>query len=124
MPPASGPELSVAGRWFGVDDIGEGVTRITEPHLSELVSANLWWIRGQRRDVLVDTGLGVASLRRHVPEVFEHDTLAVVSHSHLDHTGGAHEFDHVAVHELEAPALASPPPASLHARTEMELLGL
>jgi glyoxylase-like metal-dependent hydrolase (beta-lactamase superfamily II) len=124
MPPAPGPELSVAEPWYAVDDVGEGVTRLTEPHLSGLVSANLWWIRGRRHDVLVDTGLGVASLRRHLPEVFEHDTLAVVSHSHLDHTGGAHEFAHVAVHELEALALASPPPASLDARTEMELLGL
>lgn len=124
MPPAPGPELSVAEAWYAVDDVGEGVTRLTEPHLSGLVSANLWWIRGRTHDVLVDTGLGVASLRSHLPEVFEHDTLAVVSHSHLDHTGGAHEFAHVAVHELEAPALASPPPASLDARTEMELLGL
>jgi glyoxylase-like metal-dependent hydrolase (beta-lactamase superfamily II) len=100
------------------------VTKLTEPHLSGLVSANLWWIRGQRHDVVVDTGLGVASIRKHLPEVLDHDTLAVISHSHLDHTGGAHEFTHVAVHQLEAGALTSPPPASLHPRTEMQLLGL
>jgi glyoxylase-like metal-dependent hydrolase (beta-lactamase superfamily II) len=122
MQPGSG--LAVADPWFGVEDVGEGVTRLTEPHLSGLVSANLWWIRGRRHDVVVDTGLGVASLRHHLPEVFEHDTLAVISHTHLDHTGGAHEFDRVAVHELEAPAMGSPPPASLDPRTEMELLGL
>jgi len=116
--------LAVAAPWFGVDDVGEGVTRVTEPHLSDLVSANLWWIRGRTHDVLVDTGLGVASLRQHLPEVLEHDTLAVISHSHLDHTGGAHELDHVAVHALEADAIGSPPPASLHPRTELELLGL
>lgn len=116
--------LPVATDWFGVEDVGEGVTKVTEPHLSELVSANLWWIRGQRHDVLVDTGLGVASLHRHLPEAFEHDTLAVVSHTHLDHTGGAHEFGHVAVHQLETAAMATPPPASLHALTELELLGL
>ena len=116
--------LPVAQDWFGVEDVGEGVTKVTEPHVDDLVSANLWWIRGQRHDVVVDTGLGVASLRRHLPAAFEHDTLAVVSHTHLDHTGGAHEFGHVAVHALEADALASPPPVSLHPRTEMELLGL
>ncbi|HEX4685887.1 MAG TPA: hypothetical protein VH228_03835, partial [Nocardioides sp.] len=58
--------LPVVPDWFQVDDVGEGVTRVTEPHLSGLVSANLWWIRGQRHDVLVDTGLGVASLREHL----------------------------------------------------------
>jgi glyoxylase-like metal-dependent hydrolase (beta-lactamase superfamily II) len=118
------PDLPVVTDWFGVEDIGEGVTKVTEPHLSELVSANLWWIRGQRHDVLVDTGLGVASLRERLPEVLAHDTMAVVSHTHLDHTGGAHEFGQVAVHDLETAALAVPPPASLRTRTEMDLLGL
>ena len=117
-------DLPVADVWFGVEDVGEGVTRLTEPHVDGLVSANLWWIRGQKHDVVVDTGLGVASLRQHLPEVLAHDTLAVVSHSHLDHAGGAHEFDSVAVHALEADAVVSPPRASLHARTELDLLGL
>ncbi len=120
----SGDGLPVATGWFGLEDVGEGVIKVTEPHLSDLVSANLWWIRGRRHDVLVDTGLGVASLRQHLPEVLAHDTMAVVSHTHLDHTGGAHEFDQVAVHALEAGAMARPPAASLHARTEMDLLGL
>jgi glyoxylase-like metal-dependent hydrolase (beta-lactamase superfamily II) len=117
-------DLPVATDWFGVEDVGEGVTRLTEPHLDELVSANLWWIRGQRHDVLLDTGLGVASMHEHLPEVLAHDTLAVLSHTHLDHTGGAHEFAHVAVHQLETDAVAVPPPASLDTRTEMDLLGL
>ena len=116
--------LPVVPDWFQVDDVGEGVTRVTEPHLSPLVAANLWWIRGRRHDVLVDTGLGIASLRDHLPEIFEHDTMSVISHTHLDHTGGAHEFDRVAVHEIEADAIAEPPPVSLDPRTEMELLGL
>jgi glyoxylase-like metal-dependent hydrolase (beta-lactamase superfamily II) len=120
----SGPLLPVADTWFGVEDVGEGVTKLTEPHLSGLVSANLWWIRGRRHDVVVDTGLGVASLRQHLPDLFAHDTMAVISHTHLDHAGGAHEFGRVAVHALEADAVAAPPPASLDARTEMELLGL
>jgi glyoxylase-like metal-dependent hydrolase (beta-lactamase superfamily II) len=120
----SGEDLPVADVWFGVEDVGEGVTRLTEPHVDGLVSANLWWIRGQKHDVVVDTGLGVASLRQHLPEVLAHDTLAVVSHSHLDHAGGAHEFDRVAVHALEEDAVASPSQASLHARTEVDLLGL
>jgi len=117
-------DLPVVTDWFGVEDVGEGVTKVTEPHLSDLVSANLWWIRGQRHDVLVDTGLGVASLREHLPEVLAHDTLAVVSHTHLDHTGGAHELGGVAVHAVEADALAKPPPATLDTRAEMDLLGL
>lgn len=84
----TGRDLTVVSEWFGVEDVGEGVTVVTEPHLGDLVSANLWWIRGSRHDVLVDTGLGVASLREHLPEVLDHDTMAVVSHTHLDHGSG------------------------------------
>ena len=114
--------LEVAEPWFEREDVGDRVTRIGEPHLSDLVSANLWWIRGERHDVVVDTGLGVARLRRHLPELFEHDPLAVVTHPHLDHVGGAHEFDRVAVHEAEAAAVAAPWPASLDPATELALL--
>jgi glyoxylase-like metal-dependent hydrolase (beta-lactamase superfamily II) len=116
--------LPVAATWFAVEDAGEGVTRVTEPHVSDLVSANLWWIRGRDRDALVDTGLGVASLREHLPEMLEHDTLGVISHTHLDHAGGAHELGAVAVHAGEAAAIANPARASLATRTELELLGL
>jgi glyoxylase-like metal-dependent hydrolase (beta-lactamase superfamily II) len=114
----------VADTWFEVEEVGDGVTRIGEPHVSGLVSANLWWVRGERHDVVVDTGLGVASLRRHLPAMFGHEPLAVVTHTHLDHVGGAHEFEQVAAHAAEAAAVRSPAPASLDPVTELELLGL
>jgi glyoxylase-like metal-dependent hydrolase (beta-lactamase superfamily II) len=117
-------ELPVATSWFEVDWVDADLVKVTEPHLNGLVSANLWWVRGTHHDVVVDTGLGVASLRTHVPELFDHDPLAVVTHTHLDHVGGAHEFPRVAVHEAEVAAVAAPEPASLHPPTELALLGL
>ena len=117
-------DLPGATSWFEVEWVDADLVKVTEPHLSSLVSANLWWVRGTRHDVVVDTGLGVASLRTHVPELFDHDPLAVVTHTHLDHVGGAHEFPRVACHEAEAAALAAPEPASLHPPTELALLGL
>jgi glyoxylase-like metal-dependent hydrolase (beta-lactamase superfamily II) len=117
-------DLPVATSWFEVEWLEADLVKVTEPHLSGLVSANVWWLRGADHDVVVDTGLGVASLRAHVPELFDHQPLAVVTHTHLDHVGGAHEFERVAVHEAEAAAVASPAPASLHPPTELALLGL
>jgi glyoxylase-like metal-dependent hydrolase (beta-lactamase superfamily II) len=117
-------ELPVATSWFEVEWVDADLVRVTEPYLSSLVSANVWWVRGVHHDVVVDTGLGVASLRTHVPELFDHQPLAVVTHTHLDHVGGAHEFARVAVHEAEVAAVAVPASASLHPPTELALLGL
>ena len=110
--------------WFDVADLGGGITRVTEPFVRSLVSANTWWVRGDRRDVVIDTGLGVASLKEHVPAMFEHDPLAVVTHTHLDHAGGAYEFEHVAVHAAEVAALEEPGPSSLHTGVLLDQLGI
>jgi glyoxylase-like metal-dependent hydrolase (beta-lactamase superfamily II) len=58
--------------------------------------------------MLVDTGMGVVSLRRHVPLVTEKPCIAVASHTHFDHIGCHHEFDERCVHAAEAHILARP----------------
>jgi glyoxylase-like metal-dependent hydrolase (beta-lactamase superfamily II) len=54
---------------------------------------------------LVDTGLGVASLREHIAALIDKPLLAIASHIHFDHAGGIHEFDRRAIHAAEAQAL-------------------
>jgi glyoxylase-like metal-dependent hydrolase (beta-lactamase superfamily II) len=51
--------------------------------------ANIWHVRERDRDLVADSGLGVASLRHHVPALFERDPVLVVTHAHLDHLAGA-----------------------------------
>src|SRR5205814_862826 len=63
---------------------------------------------GRDRDMLVDSGMGVVSLRRHVPLVTEKTCVAVASHTHFDHIGCHHEFDERAVHAAEAHLLEHP----------------
>ena len=58
--------------------------------------------------MLVDSGMGVVSLREWVPLVTERDLIAVASHTHFDHIGCHHEFDCRAVHAAEAGLLANP----------------
>ena len=59
-------------------------------------------------DLLVDSGMGVVSLREWVPLVTERPLLAVASHTHFDHIGCHHEFPDRAVHRAEAELLAHP----------------
>ena len=112
------------GDWFRVTDLGDGVTLIEEPYAGSLVSANVWHVRGRDRDLVVDAGLGVASLMAEVPWLFEHEPVLVLSHAHLDHMGGAHEFRDVRVHSAEVDAVRRPGAASLVTAVELELLGL
>ncbi|MER6144928.1 MBL fold metallo-hydrolase [Streptomyces sparsogenes] len=116
--------LTQARCWYELEERDDGLIRITEPHADKLVRANLWWLRGTDRDVVVDAGLGVASLRRHIPRMFERDPLVVLTHAHLDHVGGAHEFSERAAHKAAEETLAKGVPASLHGPELYKELGM
>lgn len=121
----------VAERWFERVRVDEGITLLREPHAHELVRSNIWHVRGKDRDLFVDAGLGVASLRGAYPDLFERDPLLVLTHAHYDHAGGAHEFHERRIHELEAPLVAEPGFATLSGaalpagfRREMARMGM
>lgn len=98
----AGSAMPVVDEWFRVTQIDEVITRIEEPFADPWISANSWHVRGRDRDIVFDTGLGVASLRETLASRFpDREPIAVVSHAHLDHMGSAHEFVEVWAHELE-----------------------
>jgi glyoxylase-like metal-dependent hydrolase (beta-lactamase superfamily II) len=94
--------------WYETRRVGDDVTLIGEPFIKEFYRCNIWHVRGRDRDMLVDSGMGVVSLRRHVPLVTEKPCLAVASHTHFDHIGSHHEFVERLVHADEAALLAFP----------------
>ncbi len=94
--------------WYRVQTKGDGITLIDEPFIQEFYRCNMWHVRGRDRDMLVDSGMGVVSLRRWVPLVSERALTAVASHTHFDHIGCHHEFDDRCVHRAEAEILAAP----------------
>jgi glyoxylase-like metal-dependent hydrolase (beta-lactamase superfamily II) len=55
--------------------------------------------------------------------MFTRDPLAVLTHAHLDHVGGAHEFGERAAHPEEQAVLAAGVPASLYGAELAALLG-
>ena len=99
--------MRVAERWFEHRTVDDGVVLITEPNVDPFLRANLFLVRGRDRDLLVDSGLGLASLREGVAELFERPVVAVATHRHFDHTGGLHEFDEVVVHRDDADAVTN-----------------
>ncbi len=94
--------------WYRTRTVGDDVTHIDEPHIKTFYRCNIWHVRGRDRDMLVDSGMGVVSLRQSVPLVTERSCLAVASHTHFDHIGCHHEFTERLIHPAEAALLSHP----------------
>lgn len=116
--------LPVAPEWFSARPEADGLTCVGEPHVDLWLGANVWHVRGRDRDLVVDSGLGVASLRAGVPALFEREPVLVLSHAHPDHLGGAHEFAEVLVHPAEEALVRSPGPVSLFGPELLVALGI
>lgn len=100
--------LKIADRWFERRTLDDGITLLWEPHVHPMLRCNIWHVRGRDRDLLVDTGMGVASLRESARDLFQRPLVAVATHSHLDHMGGLHEFDCRLCHAAEAGEFQQP----------------
>lgn len=94
--------------WYEIQSLSDGVTWIYEPHITEFYRCNIWHMRGRDRDLMVDSGMGVVSLRQHVPLLSERPLTAVASHTHFDHIGAHCEFEDRCVHCAEAHLMAAP----------------
>jgi glyoxylase-like metal-dependent hydrolase (beta-lactamase superfamily II) len=95
---AAGPVLPVAERWFDITEVGDGVYRVSEPHVHPYVRSNAWLIRGSAAHLLVDSGLGVGSLSDELAGLLDRPVIAVATHGHFDHFGGLGEFAVTAAH--------------------------
>jgi glyoxylase-like metal-dependent hydrolase (beta-lactamase superfamily II) len=98
-------DYPVADHWYNRLDLEHGVTRFWEPHVHPLEQANFFHIKGRDRDLLIDSGMGVVPLRSSFPDLFGgKEIIAVATHTHIDHIGAIHEFDHRWVHPAEFPS--------------------
>ena len=100
-------ERVTADRWYSVTSLADDISLVAEPFIVPFYRCNIWHLRG-RTDALIDSGMGVVSLREHVPLVTERPLIAIASHTHFDHVGCHHEFDERIVHRAEADILANP----------------
>ncbi|WP_334176049.1 MBL fold metallo-hydrolase [Pseudoxanthobacter sp.] len=99
-----------AGLWYETQQKADGITLVHEPWIRPFYRCNMWHVTGRDRDLLLDTGLGVVPLRRHVPRLTGRPLVCVASHTHFDHIGAHHEFADRCVHCAEAAILADPRP--------------
>ena len=98
---------NVRNPWFKTERIRDDLYCITEPHYTQDNRANLWLIKGSTADLLIDTGLGVSSLKLYLADILDKPLKVVASHVHFDHSGSCHEFDDVYIHKNEHHALCT-----------------
>ena len=100
--------------WYETVPFADGVTLIHEPWMPPFYRGHMWLVRGRDRDLLIDAGLGHVPLRASVPALQGRPVALLVSHTHWDHIGAAHEFDgpddERLAHPSEAATLLRPDP--------------
>ncbi len=85
--------------WFTVEKIDDDTYAISEyGHWEETHS---YLLCGTERALLIDTGLGVANIKKVVDSLTALPVQVVTTHVHWDHIGGHKYFDNIAVHEAE-----------------------
>ena len=108
--------MDVATTWFTTEDAGDGITRIWETYADPMIQANAWLVEGGSSDLVVDTCNGLSPLlpfvqgRRSEPD---RPLVAIITHAHMDHSAGLHEFQTRIGHEAEAPHLPTIEPLLL-----------
>src|SRR6202035_5295683 len=100
--------VEIAERWFEMRGVDDAITLLWEPHVMPLMRCNIWHVRGRDRDLLIDTGMGISSLREAARDLLEKPVIAVATHTHADHIGGHFEFEDCLVHRDEADRLRHP----------------
>ncbi len=99
--------LTTLPDWFTIAEVGPGVFLINEPYYRADYRCNILLIKGARRDVVIDTGLGLGDLRLFL-KPHSNDPLLICSHSHYDHIGSNYQFPERLIHPAEAAIVAAP----------------
>jgi glyoxylase-like metal-dependent hydrolase (beta-lactamase superfamily II) len=107
---AASASLPIQEPWFEVTQFSPDLFRITEPGCHRWVRANSFVILGRDRDILVDSGMGVAALPPILDCLSTRPRLVFTTHAHVDHVGSHPEFAEceILVHPAEADELARP----------------
>lgn len=97
--------MRIADRWFERRSVDDGITLLWEPHVHPVFRCNIWVVAGRDAYLLVDSGMGIASLRTELADHADRPMIAVATHYHSDHVGSLHEFDERIIHSVEAPLM-------------------
>lgn len=85
--------------WFQVHSLDAMTYVISEPRHYE--ETNCYLLLGNDRALLIDSGLGIANIRKITDRLTTLPVTVIATHVHWDHIGSHGSFDRVLVHTLE-----------------------
>lgn len=88
------------GQFFHQEEIRRGVIRITGAG-NEL----MYLIIGTKKAALIDTGIGLGNIRTYVEALTNLPITVILTHAHMDHSGGCFYFDHTYLNSVDAKLL-------------------
>ncbi len=97
---------------FIINRFSDGISLIQESGVANFMRCNIWLVRGRDRDLVIDTGMGLESLKERITRETDRPLAAVTTHAHFDHIAGLHEFDERLGHRSEAEIYAAPTQAT------------
>lgn len=97
--------------WFEVEKIDTDTYAISEyKHWEE---AHSYLLCGTNNAILIDSGLGIANIKKVIDSLTKLPIMVITTHVHWDHIGGHKYFDKIAVHEAEKEWLSAKFPLPL-----------
>lgn len=84
--------------YFETEKLTDVVTRIKLP-----TGVYAYLVEGNERVALLDAGCGIGLLKPFVETLTDKPIIVLLTHGHVDHAVGAHEFDTVYLNQLDVP---------------------
>lgn len=81
---------------FTSEKVSEHLTRIITP-----CGVCMYLVEGKERAALLDTGFGFGNLKEYVDSLTDKPYVVLLSHGHMDHAGGAVQFENVYLNERD-----------------------
>lgn len=101
-PPTSFKRLDIpnpAGDWFTVEALDEHTFSIAE--YGQWLKLHCYLVIGREKAALIDTGLGIGSLKALVDQLTTLPIVVISTHGHWDHIGNHREFEEIWIHPAE-----------------------
>jgi len=101
-------ERPVADCWYAIAACDDNIVQLREAWLDPFLTGDMWLVRGQNRDLLVDCGTGVVPPRPIVEAIARNPVIAVACNRWYDHAGGLHDFAERGCHHDDADLIVAP----------------